>query len=87
MHDAEASISSLEGPGGFRASAVGFAGAGPLWVNWGPALLSSQGSEQNPKGGGILEGQGRHICFGDGPFFLFVCCFGRPERTTEQGYL
>lgn len=34
----------------------------------GAALLSSQGSEQNPKGGGILEGQGRHICFGDGPF-------------------
>lgn len=65
---------------------MGTAGADPICrVSWGPTLLSSQKSEQNPEGRKILEGAGRHICFGDGLFF--VCLLLWETRKEDQARL
>lgn len=49
----------------------------------GAALLSSQRSDSRTlEAEKFWRGQGKHICFGDGPFF--VCCLGRPEGKTSK---
>lgn len=55
--------------------------------SWGPALLSSQTSDSRTlKAEKFWRGQGRHICFGDGPFFVCVL-LGETREGDQQGYL
>ena len=74
---------------------MGFAGAGPTHgESWGPALLSSQESEQNSEGrrivGGKGGGWGEHgegtFVLEMGLFCLFVALGGQKGRLSKASY-